>query len=292
MADNIKDFAVNSARWLSLEDFEGEVWKDIPDYEGWYQVSNLGRVKSIGRYITDKDRPNRRLFYKSRIIKQFIGSTGYYELHLSANSKISTKRVHRLVALAFIPNPNNFRCINHKDETRTNNCVFVNKDGSVDFERSNLEWCTHKYNTNYGTCIERVREKNILRTEITTPVYQYNLDGSFVCRHSSIRAIERDLGLSTRSIRQVLDGIHAAAHGFIWLKQKDDTEAKRLSTWYYNPKNCQKVVQLDLMGNKIAEYNSISDASRATGINSSNIGRCCTGDGYHKTAGGYKWEYK
>lgn len=278
MADKIYDYAVNSARWLSLEDFEGEAWKDIPNYEGWYQVSNLGRIKSVDRIITDKDRPNRCILHKGRIIKQYLDKVGYYSLHLSINSKVSVKRVHRIVAQAFIPNPYKFPCINHKDETRTNNVI------------SNLEWCTHKYNTNYGTCIERVKRKNLLRTDMATPIYQYSLDGSFVCRHNSLRSIERNLGFSMRSIRQVLNGVHAASHGYIWLKSRDDNMAKRLSQWYHNPKNHHKVVQLDLAGNKIAEYKSISEASRATGIDRSNIGRCCTCDGYHKTAGGYKWE--
>lgn len=279
MADKIQNYAVNSERWLSLEDFEGEVWKDVSRFEGFYQVSNLGRIKSVDRIITDRNRPNRCIFHEGRIIRQSVDKVGYYSLHLSVKSKVSVKRVHRIVAEAFIPNPDNFPCINHKDETRTNNSA------------SNLEWCTHKYNTNYGTCIERIRNKNILRTDMGTPIYQYSLDGSFVCRHDSISSIERSLGFSKRSIRQVLDGVHASSHGYIWIKSKDDDMAKRLSQWYNNPKNHHKVVQLDLAGNRITEYNSISEASRATGIDRSNIGRCCTGDGYHKTAGGYKWEF-
>lgn len=279
MADRIQDYAVNSARWLSFEDFEGEVWKDISGYKGFYQVSNLGRIKSVARFITDKDRPNRCIYHKGQIIKQYVDKMGYYNLHLSINSKVSLKRAHRIVAETFIPNPNNLPCINHKDETRTNNSV------------PNLEWCTHKYNTNYGTCIERIRSKNLLRTDMATPIYQYSLDGTFVCRHNSINSIERNLGFSKRSIRQVLDGVHASSHGYIWLRSKDDDMAKRLSQWYNNPKNHHKVIQLDLAGNKIAEYSSISKASMTTGIDRSSIGRCCNSDGYHKTAGGYKWEF-
>lgn len=280
MADNIKDFAVNSARWLSLEDFEGEIWKDVPDYERWYQVSNLGRVKSLERHITDSNRQNRTVCYKERIIKQFVSRTGYYTLHLTKNSKIRIFTAHKLVALAYIPNPNKYPCINHKDETRTNNNV------------DNLEWCTYKYNTNYGTCIQRVTAKNLLREDLAKPVYQYDIDGNFICKHHSARSIARNLGFSIRSIREVLYGKHTSSHGYIWLREKDDEKAKSISNQCHNPKNKKKVVQYSLDGNKIAEYNSVLEAARITNISNTTIGRCCNSNGYHKTAGGYKWEFK
>lgn len=108
-----------------------EIWKDIKGYEGRYQVSNLGRVWSI---ISQK---------------YLVGGTnhgGYHSVQLTAkNGKMKREYVHRLVALAFIPNPLGLPQVNHKDENKDNNSV------------DNLEWCTAKYNNNYGTCRERAK---------------------------------------------------------------------------------------------------------------------------------------
>ena len=108
-----------------------EEWRDIEGWEGLYQISNLGRVYSCA---------NRN--YKKLTIRK----TGYVVVSLICRSKNMRKqyKVHRLVAQAFIPNPNNLPCINHKDENKENNRV------------DNLEWCTNKYNSNYGHCREKI----------------------------------------------------------------------------------------------------------------------------------------
>ena len=113
-----------------------EVWKDIKGYEGLYQVSNLGRIKSVDRII--KRKKNGDYFQKGRILNLQIAKNGYYICKLSYQNKKPSKNVHKLVAEAFISNPNNYPCINHKDENKLNNNV------------NNLEWCTCKYNNNYG----------------------------------------------------------------------------------------------------------------------------------------------
>ena len=104
-----------------------EEWRDIIGYEGLYQVSNLGRVKSFLYYNGTNE----------RIIKPIQLKNGYYNISLSKNKINKKEYIHRLVAKAFIPNPNNYPIINHKDENPSNNCV------------NNLEWCTQKYNMNY-----------------------------------------------------------------------------------------------------------------------------------------------
>lgn len=105
-----------------------EIWKDIEGYEGLYRVSNLGNVYS---YLSNK--------------KLNPGNDkGYLKVNLSKNKKVKQFSVHRLVALAFLPNKNNYPCVNHKDENPSNNNV------------DNLEWCTYKYNNNYGTIKERI----------------------------------------------------------------------------------------------------------------------------------------
>lgn len=107
-----------------------EIWKPVEGFEGLYEVSNLGRVKSLW-------------FGKEKILKPAKNGSDYLLVDLYKNGKGKNFLVHRLVATAFIPNPEGFKQINHRDEVKTNNCV------------ENIEWCDAKYNNNYGTRNER-----------------------------------------------------------------------------------------------------------------------------------------
>ena len=124
---------------------EQEVWRDIDNYAGMYQVSNLGNVKSLERKVFN---PGLGKFQhlKGRLLKLTGGGT-YVQVILCKNGNIKAHLVHRLVAEAFIPNPNNYPIINHKDENPKNNCV------------ENLEWCTYKYNNEYNGRIEKCKNK-------------------------------------------------------------------------------------------------------------------------------------
>lgn len=113
-----------------------EIWKNVDGYSN-YQVSNFGKVKSLNY--------NRTL--KENILKLSTKKTGYQQVSLNKNGKQYFKSVHRLVAQAFIPNPDNLPQVNHKNEIKTDN------------RAENLEWCTAKYNRNYGTSIERAKPK-------------------------------------------------------------------------------------------------------------------------------------
>ena len=166
-----------------------EIWKDIEGYEGKYQVSNLGRVKSI-RYG------------KEKILSPSISNQGYIQVNLCKNGKQKWCLIHRLVALAFIPNPNNLPQINHRDEDKTNNKV------------ENLEWCDHKYNNNYGTRIQRVVEKT------SKPVLQFTKLGEFIQKWKSLTDVHINLGYSQGNISQCCNEKRKSAYGFIW-KYKD-----------------------------------------------------------------------
>lgn len=125
-----------------VDDLNGELWKDIVGYEDFYQISNFGRVKSKGRYILCKN--GKQFFKHPQIIKPTLVNSGYKTINLHGkNGKLYTRLVHRLVAEHFIPNPNEWEQVNHKDENKHNNQV------------SNLEWCTQEYNSLYGTNQER-----------------------------------------------------------------------------------------------------------------------------------------
>jgi hypothetical protein len=162
-----------------------EHWKDIEGYEGRYQVSDLGRVKSLYKG-------------KERVMSAGKHKMGYLLVTLFNGCKRKTYTIHRLVADAFIPNPNNLPQINHKDECKTNNAV------------SNLEWCDAKYNNNYGTHKERHTKA------LSKPVYQYTMEGSLVRSYPSTREAERHTGYSNQLISSCCRGKYKQAYGYIW----------------------------------------------------------------------------
>ena len=128
----------------TIENLDGEIWKDIEGYEGYYQVSNRGRVKSLERDVVKKDGTIIHCNEKLKI--NVHDQKGYQMVKLHKNGSGSMKKVHRLVAQAFIPNPNNLPQVNHMDEVKSNNSV------------DNLEWCDSKYNNNYGTKKQRISD--------------------------------------------------------------------------------------------------------------------------------------
>ena len=132
---------------------ENEVWKDVKDYEGLYQVSDRGNVRSVER----RDSIGRKV--GGRIMKPIPNANGYIKVNLYKNGIRETKYIHRLVLEAFVENPSNFPEVNHLDEVKDNN------------ELSNLEWCDARYNNNYGTRIERfvqARSKKVKAVNIKT----------------------------------------------------------------------------------------------------------------------------
>lgn len=166
-----------------------EIWKDIPGYEGVYQASTFGRISSISHY---QGRWNKVYTRKRRfILKQFFDKDGYLSVSVSKNCRNVRSLVHRLVALTFIPNPNQLPQINHKDENKANNRV------------ENLEWCDNSYNQLYGTAPERKKIKMLNRESTSKPVMAIFDDGrneSF----PSMNEASRKLNISWFRIRSII----------------------------------------------------------------------------------------
>ena len=163
-----------------------EKWRPIEGYEGLYEVSNYGDVKSMDYNHTGKE----------KILRTQI-NRGYVQVALTTNNKQKRFYVHRLVAQAFIPNPDNLPQVNHKDEVKTNNSV------------DNLEWCTVKYNNNYGTAIERSHKSQL------KPIKQYTLDGEFVREWASIAEAGRN-GFSAGCVCMCCKGKNENHNNFVW----------------------------------------------------------------------------
>ena len=159
-----------------------EIWKPIKDYEN-YQISNFGRVKSLNYNRTGKE----------RILKSLMDRYGYLLVNLCKNGDVKKFKIHRLVAIAFIPNPENLPEVNHKDECKTNNRV------------ENLEWCTSFYNTNYRTRNDRIGS-NFKR------VYCVELDKIY----DSIDEACRELNIYHANITNVCNGKRKTTGGYHW----------------------------------------------------------------------------
>lgn len=238
-----------------------EIWKDIRGFEGRYQVSNIGRVRSLDKTWLTYNWKRQGLMEckrKGKLLKPLNRSDGYYGVWLRDGLKKECRSIHRIVAETFIPNPCNLPQINHRDENKSNNRV------------DNLEWCTAKYNSNYGTRKDRIREYNI--KSVMTPIIQYDMNGNVINTFESLSEAERMSGISSVDIAGVCKGRRASTHGYVF-KYRNLTNPSRKRTEYYNKpflKHSEslkkKVCQYDLKGNLINIFDSIKEACRKTGI--------------------------
>ena len=166
-----------------------EIWRDVVGFEGLYEVSNLGNVNRLVKYNGA---------HKPRKLR--MDRYGYKYVRLWKNGKAKYFTVHRLVAMAFIPNPENLPCINHKDEDRTNNDV------------NNLEWCTVKYNSNYGGRNEKLSKSMRNHPNKSKPVMCVETQEVF----PSAREVERQTGIRNEQILQCCKKPNRTARGYHW----------------------------------------------------------------------------
>ena len=207
-----------------------EIWR-TPIYKGEiydnYQVSNFGRILSLNYNHTGN--PN--------LLKPTKNKDGYLNVELRKNGKRKTFKVHRLVAETFLPNTDNLPQVNHKiegDEGKKINMVFFNEDGTVNKEKTTIEWCDGKYNHNYGTINERISKANTNGKQ-SKPVLQFTLDGEFIREWESTMECGRN-GFNRGHVADCCRGERKTHKGFRWIytdnyKEKKIKELGCLPLW-------------------------------------------------------------
>ena len=168
-----------------------EIWKDVEELNGAYQISNFGRLKRIKNYSNQFTE-----WESNKIIKWVKDKDGYLTIAIKSpqTGKYTTYKAHRLVAKAFIPNPENLPQVNHKDENKENNSV------------DNLEWCTSLYNNHYGTKLVKQSKG----------VEQYDLSGNLIKSWNSITEAGEYLGIDKSHIVKCCKGKAKTAYVYIW----------------------------------------------------------------------------
>lgn len=194
-----------------------EIWKDIEGYEGQYQVSTLGRVRSVERQVR---KWNGFKTIRESFLKQKLGKNGYVQVTLCKDGRMKTYLVHRLVAKAFIPNPQNNPQIDHINTIKTDNRV------------ENLRWVTRKENSNNLLTLKHMSErqkgeKNYMYGKFgkehnrSIPIVQLTMDGKYIRGWDCTRQVERELGFRSNNICSVLRKRTNSSHGYKWMYKLD-----------------------------------------------------------------------
>lgn len=248
--EKYKDIHNNINEYKHIWCLEGESWRSVKGFEEVYEVSDLGRVRSVDREIVDIRGITR--IYKGAMIKQIVNPDGYYVVSLSSKNKNKACRVNRLVAEAFIYNEDkdNKDIVNHIDENRLNNLL------------NNLEWCDTRYNITYGTA----KERQVSR--LSKPVYQVDINtGLILNKFKSSAEAEEVTGVSRGSVNAVSKGFQKTGGGFKWVYVEDYVEGKdyrELPRSEVDYTSDRKVVKVLPNSNKIVEtYNSAREADIA-----------------------------
>lgn len=222
------------------------MWKEIKGYEGLYEVSDTGEIRSMPRKGT-----------KGGLLKAHEDAKGYLVLGLTKDGKQTQKRVHRLVAEAFLPNPEEFPEVNHKDEDKFNNTV------------DNLEWCTSEYNLSYGTRLERATTAKQRAVRCIETGEEF----------ASIREAAAIKGIDSSTLSKVCQGKKHTIAGLHWCYAEEETPT------HVQTRNCRPVRCVETQ----VVYPSAKAAGQTLNCDPSSITKVCRGKA--KTCGGYHWKY-
>ena len=244
-----------------------EIWKTCPEFS-FIEVSSLGKVRTKDRTIIDKN--GRKRFVKGRVLKQYINPYrgGYLYLSFHVNGKTIHRYVHQLVAITFIPNPNNYPQVNHKDNDPTNN------------EVSNLEWCSPQYNNDY---------KNNFGTSPVDvsghPVFAVDLKTGKILRFESQNEAARQLGISLRVIWNVIKGKTNTAHSWWFTEDKSEITDEKIRKIRSNMRFHGSVIAINRSSLNVLYFKSQSEAASQLNVNISSI--CAVIHGRLNVAGGF-----
>lgn len=187
---------------MKIVNLEGEIWKDIEGWEGLYQVSNMGRVKSLPRY---RNCIHPYITKEHILSPRWVGKRGntYLAVRLCFECNKKNEKIHRLVAKAFCENKNNYTEVNHIDENKHNN------------RSDNLEWCSRSYNVNYG---ERIRKQ---RAKVIEPVIQLTLDGEYINEYPSFIDAAKAVNGCPANISHCVNGDIEKYKGYRWIRKEE-----------------------------------------------------------------------
>lgn len=263
---------------------EKEIWRPVKGYEGYYEISNFGRLKSLERKVKQG---NHFRFVPEKIKKPHMSGDGYPAYTLCKDCKSRMIRTHLLIARAFIPNPDNKGYVDH-----------INTDKN-DFSIKNLRWVTAKENANNPLTLRHCRENTYIkevsdkakRTKIergckTAPrkVYQFSKEAKFIKEWFCPNTVQQEIGIHATAIRDCCNKKRFSAGGFLWSYNKD------IITPYKKPISvkAKKISQYDLEGNLIKTWESYTEAARFLGRYNSNFIR----DVKKKPIqGGFLWKF-
>lgn len=256
---------------MSNQTLDKEEWRPVVGYEGLYEVSNIGRVRSIDRNILYHDGTIHH--WKGKVLKPLRTSKGYLQVMFRKDNKNHYIGIHRLVAMAFIDGYQKGLVVNHLDENPQNN------------RADNLEWCTQRDNLIYGTARSRHADK------LSISIIQFSLSGTLIKEWKSQAEASRVLGINQSHIFRCLKGELLSAFGYRWMYKSDYEQGKRLSQ--YNAKTAKKrVIQLSLEGDIVRVWSGTRAVERELGYNHTSIARCARGDSKKDISYGYKWRYE
>ena len=255
----------------------GEIWKDIDEFNGIYQVSNFGRIKSLSRVIF-KGRQKTLIQLPEIIMKIQVSKTGYAYVTLTKSQKTKRIRVNRCVAKAFIHNDQNLSDVDHINGDKLDNNV------------TNLQWLSNEANRKKQDAIQKHKESvEIAKRKYSKPIIMYDLSGKFMqkfdCRSDAVNAT----GISVSCIKDCLRHKVYQTHGYIFRYIDDNTIVDIVKKQTFK----KPIVQLSIDNKEVSRYDTISEAVKKLNLGKgavSKISACCKG--LRQTIYGYKWIFQ